>query len=292
LVEIRPEPGIEREQITKLASSIAAASNHPVSRALALLSKDAAPLAVEEVKETRGLGLVGRVGQEVVALGRVELFDELGVQHSTPPSHDGPIAGLALGSKFLGWMLLADQPRPEARAAIADLRQLGLERQSLLTGDRVAVARRVADLLGLQGVRAGALPAQKMSYVLDEINSGYRPMVVGDGINDSLALKVGAVGIAMGAQGSDVALASADLVLMTNDLRRLGTCIRLSRRCRRTIHVNVGVGLGWTVVIIACAATGVLGASGALVAALLHNFSTLAVMANAGRLLKFQEPLR
>lgn len=292
LVEIRPEPGIDREQMTKLASNIAAASNHPVSRALAMLSQDANPLAVEEVKETRGLGLVGRIGQEVVALGRVELFDELGVQHSAPPSHDGPIAGLALGAKFLGWMLLADQPRSEARAAIADLRHLGLERQSLLTGDRLAVARRVADLLGLASVRAEALPAQKMSYVLDEINSGYRPMVVGDGINDSLALKVGAVGIAMGAQGSDVALASADLVLMTNDLRRLGTCIRLSRRCRRTIHVNVGVGLGWTVVIIACAATGVLGASGALVAALLHNFSTLAVMANAGRLLKFQEPLR
>jgi Zn2+/Cd2+-exporting ATPase len=292
LVEIRPEPGIDREQVTKLASGIAAASNHPVSRALALLSRDANPMVIEEVKETRGLGLVGRIGQEVVALGRVELFDELGIQHSAPPGHDGPIAGLALGSKFLGWMLLADQPRPEARAAIADLRQLGLERQSLLTGDRVAVARRVADVLGLQSVRAEALPAQKMSYVLDEINSGYRPLVVGDGINDSLALKVGAVGIAMGAQGSDVALASADLVLMTNDLRRLGTCIRLSRRCRRTIHINVGVGLGWTVVIVACAAAGVLGASGALVAALLHNFSTLAVMANAGRLLKFQEPLR
>ncbi len=78
-----------------------------------------------------------------------------------------------------------------------------------------------------------------MTYVLDEIRAGYRPMVVGDGINDSLALKVGAVGIAMGARGTDVALASADLVLMTNDLRRLGTCIRLSRRCRRTIYANV-----------------------------------------------------
>jgi Zn2+/Cd2+-exporting ATPase len=180
-------------------------------RALARLSKDANPLVLEEVKETRGLGLVGRIGREVVALGRVELFDELGVQHSAPPSHDKSIAGLGLGAKFLGWMLLADQP-PEARVAIAGLRQLGLEGQSLLTGDRVAVARRVADLLRLQSVRAGALPAQKMSYVLDEINSGYRPMVAGDGMNDSLALKVGAVGIAMGAQGSDVALASADLV--------------------------------------------------------------------------------
>jgi cation transport ATPase len=95
----------------------------------------------------------------------------------------------------------------------------------------------------------------------------------------------------MGAQGTDVALASADLVLMTNDLRRLGTCIRLSRRCNRTIYTNVGLGLGWTVIIVGCAAAGVFGASGPLLAALLHNISTLAVMGNAGRLLKFQEVL-
>src|SRR4029077_986945 len=138
---------------------------------------------------------------------------------------------------------------------------------------------------------AELLPAQKMDCVLNEVAAGYRPLVVGDGINDALALKAGAVGIAMGGQGTDVALASADLVLMTNDLRRLGTCIRLSRRCRRTIYVNVVVGLGWTVVIVAAAATGVMGASGAIIAALLHNFSTLVVMANAGRLLKFREPV-
>jgi len=292
IVDARPEPGVDRVEFTTLAGHLATASNHPVSRALAMLARNAKPLVLDDVKETRGLGVVGRLGQDAVGLGRVELFDELGVEHSEPPNHDGPIAGLSLGSRFLGWILLADEPRPEAREAIADLRELGLQRQSLLTGDRVAVAHRIAEILGLKSVRAEALPAQKMAYVLDEISTGYRPLVVGDGINDSLALKVGAVGIAMGAQGSDVALASADLVLMTNDLRRLGTCIRLSRRCRRTIHTNVAVGLGWTVVIVVCAATGVLGASGALVAALLHNFSTLAVMANAGRLLKFQEPLR
>ena len=95
----------------------------------------------------------------------------------------------------------------------------------------------------------------------------------------------------MGGQGTDVALASADLVLMTNDLRRLGTCIRLSRRCRRTIYVNVALGLLWTIGVIALAATGLLGASGALFAALLQNFSSFLVMINAGRLLKFQEVL-
>src|ERR1700748_247853 len=115
------------------------------------------------------------------------------------------------------------------------------------------------------------LPEQKMDRVMAEIKLGYRPMVVGDGINDSLALRAGAVGVAMGMQGADVALASSDMALMTNDLRRLGTCIRLSRRCRRTISVNVTIGLGFTVVLTMAAGAGVLGVEAPIIAAILHN---------------------
>jgi len=289
LAAAKPEPGVEATELTELAGNLGAASSHPVSRALATLVPKQKRLLIEELKETRGLGVVGLMGGEIVALGRLELFKELGVQSSPAPDHNGPIAGVSRGLRFLGWLLLADEPRPEAREAIEDLWKLGLQRQLLITGDRGAVARQVADHLGLTEVRAEALPAQKMDYVLDEIVAGYRPLVVGDGINDSLALKVGAVGVAMGAQGTDVALASADLVLMTNDLRRLGTCVRLSRRCRRTIYANVGIGLCWTIVLIALAAGGALGAAGPVIAAVMHNISTLVVMGNAGRLLKFQE---
>ncbi|HCF9591465.1 TPA: cation-transporting P-type ATPase, partial [Pseudomonas aeruginosa] len=138
---------------------------------------------------------------------------------------------------------------------------------------------------------AQALPEDKLRQVGAEIGSGFRPMVVGDGINDSLALKAGVVGVAMGAGGADIALASADIVLIGSDLRRLGTCVRLSRQCRRTLQVNVAIGLGWTLAIVAAAAFGLLGAAGAMVAALLHNLSTLLVLGNAGRLLRFEEPL-
>jgi Cd2+/Zn2+-exporting ATPase len=288
VVALRPAEGVADADLVAISAALAAASSHPVSRAIARLCPFDQLSAVEDVREARGFGVTAHHKGEMIALGRPELFAGL-ANAAAPPEHDGPIAGVSRGGTFLGWLLLADQTRPEAEAATRDLRDLGLGRQILLTGDRMRVAERIAGQLGIADVCAEALPQRKMARVLEEIELGFRPMVVGDGINDSLALKAGAVGVAMGARGTDVALASADLVLMTSDLRRLGTCVRLSRRCRRTIHVNIAMGLGWTALLIALAASGLLGAQGAVVAAVFHNLSTFAGMANAGRLLYFDE---
>ena len=125
-VEAKPEPGVDRADLTKLAGKPRRQqqpSGQPRARPAGC--RAAMRLAVDEIKETKGFGVVGQVHGEVVALGRAELFDELGIAHSAPPDHDGPIAGVSRGSKFLGWMLLADEPRPEAREAIADLRRSG-----------------------------------------------------------------------------------------------------------------------------------------------------------------------
>jgi heavy metal translocating P-type ATPase len=285
------EENASSEAVLILAASLGAASSHPVSRALAHLLPREQYLPLEEVSEQQGMGVRARTSQGEALLGRPAFFSQNNIAVSEVPEHDGPLVGLALNGHFLGWLLLADSLRPEARTALAELRQLGLQRQLLLTGDRASVADRIAVELGIRDVVAQALPEDKLHQVSAEIAQGFRPMVVGDGINDSLALKAGVVGIAMGAGGSDIALASADVVLIGSDLRRLGTCVRLSRACRRTLKINVFIGLGWTLVVMAAAAMGLLGVAGVLIAALLHNLSTLLVLGNAGRLLRFDEPL-
>lgn len=284
-------PRADHGSVMALAASLGAASSHPVSRALAGLVSAEQVLVLTDIHERQGLGVVANTAQGEAALGRPELFAQLGIATTAIPEHDGPIAGLALNGEFLAWLLLADTVKPEARFALSELRDLGLGRQLLLTGDRQSVAQTLAKDVGLHEVEAQALPEDKLNRVLKEIDNGFRPMVVGDGINDSLALKAGVVGVAMGAGGADIALASADIVLIGSDLRRLGTCVRLSRHCRRTLQVNVIIGLGWTLAIVVFAAFGWLGAAGAMIAALLHNLSTLLVLGNAGRLLRFQEPL-
>ncbi len=278
-------------EVQTLAASLGAASSHPVSRALAGMADQEAYWPLTNIHERQGLGVVAMTAKGEAALGRPELFAQLGITTTLVPDHDGPIAGLALNGEFLAWLLLADSIKPEAGFALNELRELGLGRQLLLTGDRQSVALTLAQEVGLNEVQAQALPEDKLNRVLKEIDHGFRPMVVGDGINDSLALKAGVVGVAMGAGGADIALASADIVLIGSDLRRLGTCVRLSRQCRRTLQVNVIIGLGWTLAIVVFAAFGWLGAAGAMIAALLHNLSTLLVLGNAGRLLRFQEPL-
>jgi len=289
LTKLHPAADVSEATLRLYAASLGANSNHPLSRATTMVLPLAEQLPLENVREVGGFGVTAEYQGEQLALGRTDLFTRLGVPVDPEPSHVGPIVGVSRGNHFLGWLTFADHVRPSAADAVRDLRGLGIEHMLLLTGDRQAVAQHVADQVGIKDVCAGVLPEEKMDRVRLEIKHGFRPMVVGDGINDSLALRAGAVGVAMGAQGAAVALASADLALMTNDLHRLGTCIRLARACRRTITVNVSIGLGFTIILTGLAAAGVLGVEAPIIAALMHNFSTFLGLGNAGRLLLFDE---
>lgn len=289
LTDVILAPEYSREFVLQLAAALGATSNHPVSQALVNRAAAERTLTLKDSEEIQGLGVVARTESGVALLGRYALFERYEIAMLPLPDHDGPVVGVALDGVFLGWLLLDDTLRPEAAQAMDALRTLGIQRQMLLTGDRMAAARRVALTTGINEVIAQALPAEKLQQVHQAVVDGWRPMVVGDGINDALALKAGAVGIAMGSNGADIALACADVVLTGNDLHRLATAVRLSRRCQSTLRVNVVIGLGWTILIVVAAALGVLGAAGALIAAVLHNLSTLLVLLNTGRLLQFDE---
>jgi len=290
VADVFTQPGVAQAEAVALAARLGAGSVHPVSRALtrhaaAAAGEEAAPF--ERTRELRGLGVVAETPEGTAVLGRAELLREhVAALQAAPASIDGPCVGLALNGQLLAWFGFADALRAEAAGALAELRELGLVRQTLLTGDRDAVAQKVAAEVGIDTVVSQALPHDKLDYVMHELEAGHHPLVVGDGLNDVLAIKAGATSIAMGERGIDIAVASADIVLLGDDLRRIPTCIRLGRRCRRTATINAAIGLLWTVEIIALAALGLLGA---VWVAILHNVGTFIVIANAGRLLRIDE---
>jgi Cd2+/Zn2+-exporting ATPase len=283
------QPGAEEAQALALAARLGAGSAHPVGRALARYAAasghDVTPY--ERTREIRGLGVLAETPTATAVLGRADLLAEYAdALQPVPEKFDGPCVGLVLNGQLLAWFGFADKLRAEGAGTLAELRQLGLTHQTLLTGDREAVACGVAAMVGIDNVIAQALPHDKLDYVIHELEAGRHPLVVGDGLNDVLAIKAGATSIAMGERGIDIAVASADVVLLSDDLRRIPTCIRLGRRCRRTATINAAIGLGWTVGIITLATLGLLGA---VWVAILHNVGTFIVIANAGRLLRHAE---
>ncbi|WP_258167659.1 cation-translocating P-type ATPase [Paraburkholderia sp. BL21I4N1] len=287
------QEGVDTAQVLELAARLGGSSAHPVSRALVRYATEAGRGGVvdetplEHVRELRGLGVVADTVDGVAVLGRHGLLSEYVQDLPEPPREiDGPCVGLALNGRLLAWFGFADALRAEATHALEALRALGLTRQTLLTGDRAAVARKVAAQTGIGIVVAEALPHDKLDYVVQEMAQGYHPLVVGDGLNDVLAIKAGPTSVAMGEHGIDIAVASADVVLLGDDLRRIATCVRLGRRCLHTATINAAIGLAWTVAVIVLAATGTLGA---VWIALLHNLGTFIVIANAGRLLRMDE---
>lgn len=263
-------------------AALGRASTHPVARACAALAEGPLPEA-GGLREESGMGIAGTVEGVQVRLGREAFLIAGGAVVPRPPEHDGPVVGVVEDAVFAGWLLLADAVRSEAVAAVAELRRLGIERQVLCTGDRRAVAERVAASLRLSEVDAECLPEGKLARVRAEIAAGHQPLVVGDGINDSLALRAGAVGVAIGGRATDVAVASADLALVDGDLRRLPAAVRLARTCRTSIAVSIAIAVLWTLGVIALAAAGRITP---VWAAMLHNLGTVAVIIQAGRLVR------
>ena len=228
------------DRVLELAALAEQYSTHPISRALRDgWTGDPTAHKVEDVQELAGLGVSAKVDGLQVQVGNCKLMASLGL---TAPEVPGTVVHVAADGSYLGWILLADLPKEGAKDAIASLRQAGVSRTLMLTGDSEAAAAPVAAQLGLDGFFAGLLPQNKVEQVeklLESKPAKTTLCFVGDGVNDAPVLSRADVGVAMGAMGSDAAIEAADVVLMDDDPRKLALAIAIARKTLSIVRQNI-----------------------------------------------------
>jgi Cd2+/Zn2+-exporting ATPase len=283
-------------ELLRVAASAEKYSNHPAAKALVQLAAEAGvPLQeASDFSETAGRGVQARLGDARVVIGRAQWLRDNGVNGDFLNSVDlNEAEGWSLifvgrDKECLGWMGLQDQTRAEAKEALAELKLNGVRRVAMVSGDRQPVAVRVAREIGCEEAVGDCLPQNKVEFVRQIRAKGYRVAVVGDGVNDAPALAAGDLGIAMGAAGSEVAIHSATIALMNNDLRRLPFLLRLSHETRRVINQNVMVGICFVLGGLFLAAMNYISP---IMAAVLHVAGSLLVVFNSFRLVRQGEEL-
>ncbi len=297
VTKIEPANDVEPARMLTLAASAEQMSKHPAARAVMNLAREAnvSFAQAEKFEEAPGKGVFATVGSEKVIVGRESFLTENGVDVSgvsDPALHEDQgfsTLYLAAGGKCLGWIGLQDKSRPEAQQAVKELfDDCGVRRITMLTGDRSEVANRVSVELGCTDFKAHCLPQDKLAVVEKIRADGHMVAVVGDGINDAPALAANDLGIAMGAAGSDVAINSSSIALMSNDLRRLPFLVHLSRKTRTVINQNMLFGILFIVVGII---TITMVEVPLIMAAFLHLVGAVAVIFNSARLVRFGEHL-
>ncbi len=248
---VTAKPGPSAREALEIAAALAAHSDHPIAAAVrrrAAALRDRQLPQVTEFEELPGRGVRARLNGEIYQLGRPELFTD-GLQRWSLQLEQLAAAGqtpvcLGDGGVVLALLAIADRERGEGRQAIERLRELGIERIIMLTGDYEATARSVAQALGVDEFYAGMLPDEKVEKVRALEARFGRVAMVGDGVNDAPALAAASVGIAMGAAASDIALETADVAVMADDLSRLPYLFQLARRSGSVIRQNIAASIG------------------------------------------------
>ena len=239
---------IENEKLLEYAALAESFSTHPISVSLRkAYGKEIDTSRVSDVKEIGGHGLTALVDGVSVAVGNSKLMDQLGVP-SIECRSVGTVVHVALDGKYAGHILIADRVKPDAEKAIHALKQCGVHKTVMLTGDRKAVGEQVARQLGIDEVYTDLLPADKVTKVeqllASEKNHKEKLAFVGDGINDAPVLSRADIGIAMGALGSDAAIEAADVVLMDDNPLKIVKAIKISRKCLRIVYENIYFAIG------------------------------------------------
>ena len=302
VTRLAPEDGVEGSELLRIAATATQGSRHPVSRAVTEMARRARVVldSPTRIEELAGRGVRASVGGVEIEVGRTTwLADpEHGLDSATAramelvqasPAAEGlSVLHVVRDRRLIGWIGLEDNPRPGAPEAVDRLREMGIGRLVLVTGDRESVARRVAEQLHFREYKADVLPHEKLEMVDALKARGHKVAVIGDGVNDAPALAAGDVSIAMGAAGSDVAIHSAGIALLSSSLDRIPFLIDLSRRTTSVIRQNLVVGGAFIVVFLALAAAGYVSP---VAAAILHVVSGLLVIFNSARLIRCGEDI-
>ena len=259
VVGIHPENGVTGDALVEAAALAESWSRHPISLSIRnAYGKDIDPSRVTDVQELGGHGVTAKVDGKTVAAGNARLMAKLGltVPEITEP---GTIVHVAMEGRYAGYLLIADVVKPHSAAAIKGLKQAGVRKTVMLTGDAEPVAKAVSAELGLDEYHAGLLPGGKVDQI-ETLLAAKQPKenlaFVGDGINDAPVLSRADVGIAMGALGSDAAIEAADVVLMDDDPAKIALAMRIARRTLRIVYQNIVFALA---IKFACLVLGALG---------------------------------
>ena len=259
VVGIHPENGVTGDALVEAAALAESWSKHPISLSIKnAYGKDIDPNRVTDVQELGGHGVTAKVDGKTVAAGNARLMAKLGltVPEITEP---GTIVHVAMEDRYAGYLLIADVVKPHSAAAIKGLKQAGVRKTVMLTGDAEPVAKAVSAELGLDEYHAGLLPGDKVDQI-ETLLAAKQPKenlaFVGDGINDAPVLSRADVGIAMGALGSDAAIEAADVVLMDDDPAKIALAMRIARRTLRIVYQNIVFALA---IKFACLVLGALG---------------------------------
>ena len=251
---------LDEEELLEYAALAEYSSSHPIAVSIRNACKRPLdPARIGKVEEISGSGVIVQIDGRTVAAGNVKLMERLGIP-CTECHEPGTIVHMAIDSSYAGHIVISDREKPEAKEAIVALKNAGVRRTVMLTGDRDAVARRVAEHLGLDQVYSDLLPEDKVA-LLEELLTSRNPKEVlafaGDGINDAPVLTRADLGIAMGAMGSDAAIEAADIVLMDDNPLKIAKAIRISRKCMGIVRQNIVFALAVKAVCLVLGAVGI-----------------------------------
>jgi Cd2+/Zn2+-exporting ATPase len=296
VTDIIPVNGSTEAELLAIAAAVEQQSSHPLAQAVVRAAKTRSltiPIA-NTVENISGKGLKSVVNDQPVLIGSMRLFEEMNgytpdaqvVQAMERLGAEGKSTmAVRQGTRFLGVLAMADQPRPRVKETLQQLLDLGIQKLVMLTGDNKAVAQQIAAGVGVTDVRAELLPEDKLVAIRELEQQHGAIAMLGDGVNDAPALATATVGIAMGGAGTAVALETADVALMADDLTRLPFAVGLSRASRAIIRQNLYISLSVIGLLIITSVLGWVQLSGAVV---LHEGSTIVVVINALRLLAYK----